>query len=64
MPPSPVTGLRTRSLIIVDKIATYPRERVVKIIGQLDESTLAAVDGALATWLGLRSRSVPGAAVL
>jgi mRNA interferase MazF len=64
MPPSPVTGLRTRSQIIVDKIATYPRERVGKIIGQLDESTLAAVDGALATWLGLRSRSVPGVAVL
>ena len=55
--PSPATGLRRRSQIMVDKIATYPTEKVGKIIGQLDSSTLAAVDGALAMWLGLRSRS-------
>jgi mRNA interferase MazF len=62
--PSPVTGLRRRSQIMVDKIATYPKEKVGTIIGRLDAGTLAAVDGALATWLGLRSHPASGIAAL
>lgn len=52
--PSEETGIRLRSQVMVDKSTTVPRGKVGGRIGQMDESVLAQVDGALAAFLGLR----------
>lgn len=52
--PSPHNGLRVPSQVCVDKAVTVPRSRVGRRIGQLEATTLQAVDAALARFLGLR----------
>jgi mRNA-degrading endonuclease toxin of MazEF toxin-antitoxin module len=47
--PDSVNGLRTPSLILVDKIATIRRENIGSIIGSLDETRLERLNTALAT---------------
>jgi mRNA interferase MazF len=51
--PSPGNGLRAVSQICVDKILTVPREKVGKVIGQLDADIMLRVNRALAGWLGI-----------
>ena len=47
------TGLRVSSQIMVDKATTVPRVKVGERIGQVDATTLQAVDDALRGFLGL-----------
>lgn len=51
--PSSENGLIVPSQIMVDKLATYPRAKVGKVIGRVDAETLRLVERALAAWLGL-----------
>lgn len=50
--PEPGNGLRVPSQIMVDKAQTVAREKVGNPIGRLDDSTLLAVNRALALFLG------------
>lgn len=50
--PEPGNGLRLPSQIMVDKAQTVARENVGNPIGRLDDSTLVAVNRALALFLG------------
>lgn len=50
--PSPETGLRKPSQVMVDKPQSVPREKVGAVIGHLDDETRLAVDRALAVFLG------------
>ena len=43
-----------RSQVMVDKATTIPRAKAGICIGRLDEATLASVERALATFLGVR----------
>lgn len=47
------TGLQARSQIMVDKIVTLRRERIGRVIGQLDDQTMVRVNRSLALILGL-----------
>lgn len=49
--PSPRNGLKKRSQIAVDKIASVKRERVQKVIGRLSADEIRVVDRALKLWL-------------
>lgn len=51
--PSEQNGLTKRSQIVVDKLQTPPRGKVGAVIGRLDDTTLLAVNRALAVFLGL-----------
>jgi mRNA interferase MazF len=51
--PSSGNGLRARSQIMVDKAHTIPRNRTGEVFGELEPRTLAAVNRALAVFLGL-----------
>lgn len=51
--PSPQSGLRLRSQVMVDKATTIPREKAGSRIGHLDTATLTNVSRALAVFLGL-----------
>ena len=51
--PSERNGLRAPSQIMVDKAHTIPREKAGETFGKLDARTLAAVNRALAVFLGL-----------
>ena len=50
--PTPGNGLLKPSQIMVDKTQTIPREKIGKTLGQLDETTIVAVNRALALFLG------------
>lgn len=50
--PEPGNGLRVPSQIMVDKTQTVAREKIGNPIGRLDDSTLVAVNRALALFLG------------
>lgn len=50
--PSPENGLLRHSQVQVDKIMTVRRERLGPVIGRLDDSTLVAINRALAVFLG------------
>ena len=50
--PSEQNGLRKTSDIMVDKPQTVARERVGAVIGHVDDTTMVAVNRALATFLG------------
>jgi mRNA interferase MazF len=45
-------GLLKPSQVMVDKTQTIPREKIGKTLGQLDETTIVAVNRALALFLG------------
>jgi mRNA interferase MazF len=51
--PNEGNGLRARSQIMVDKAHTIPRDKAGETFGKLDARTLAAVNRALAVFLGL-----------
>jgi len=51
--PSERNGLRAPSQIMVDKTHTIPRDKAGKPFGKLEARTLAAVNRALAVFLGL-----------
>ena len=45
-------GLDKPSQIMVDKPQTIPREKVSQVVGHLDDSTMVAVNRAMALFLG------------
>lgn len=51
--PSPRNGLHQRSQIMVDKIATVPREKIGARIGVLEDETMLGLSRALAFVMGL-----------
>lgn len=51
--PSSRNGLKKRSQIAVDKLATVKVERIKKVIGRLTDDEIRSVDQALKLWLGL-----------
>jgi len=51
--PTPQNGLRAASQVMIDKAATVPREKIGKVIGEIDETIMVAVSRALALFLGL-----------
>jgi mRNA interferase MazF len=51
--PTPATGLRAPSQVMIDKAVSVPRERVGAVIGCLDDTLMLAVGRALFAFLGL-----------
>ena len=51
--PTPETGLRSVSQIMIDKITTIRRDRIDQPIGRIDEALVVRVNRALALWLGI-----------
>jgi mRNA interferase MazF len=51
--PNSVNGIKTASIIQVDKIGTIRRENIGQVIGKLEEATLGRVNTALALFQGL-----------
>jgi mRNA interferase MazF len=51
--PTSETGLQTISYIMVDRIATTRPDRVGPVIGRIDDATIATVDQALASIIGI-----------
>lgn len=51
--PSPASGLREASQIMVDKLLALPRDRIRDRIGTLDDAMLLALNRSLALMLGL-----------
>ena len=51
--PSSRNGLKKRSQIAVDKLATVKVERIQKVIGRLADDEIISVDRALRLWLAL-----------
>jgi mRNA interferase MazF len=51
--PTPSNGVEKQSQIMVDKITAVGRERVQKRIGEADDTLMAAVSVALATFLAI-----------
>lgn len=51
--PSSINGLRERSMVMVDKAATVAREKTGPVIGSLSTGDMAAVNRALAIFLGI-----------
>ena len=51
--PSPATGLRAVSQIMVDKIVSARRDRLGRPIGRLDDDMMVRVGRAMAVWLGI-----------
>lgn len=51
--PGAETGLRLRSQIAIDKLATLPRERISAVIGKASDKTMLQVTRALAVFLGI-----------
>ena len=51
--PGTQTGLKKPSQIMVDKIASVPREQISTAIGRVDEGTLELVDESLRRWLNV-----------
>ena len=51
--PTAGNGLRVRSQIMVDKVVTHLRNKLGRVVGRIDEATMARVDRALAFWLDL-----------
>lgn len=51
--PSPESGLRKVSQIMIDKATSVRRDRIGAVIGQLGEDQMVKVTRALAVWLGM-----------
>ena len=51
--PTPENGLLTRSQIMIDKILTVRRQRLGKVVGELDATALTEIERRLALFLGL-----------
>jgi mRNA interferase MazF len=52
IPPTADNNLKKLSQVMVDKIQTVPCEKVGPVFGRLDDTSLLAVNRALALWLG------------
>jgi len=51
--PDSQTGLAERSEIMIEKIASLPRQKVRRTIGRLDAATMRAIERALLLLLGI-----------
>jgi len=51
--PNAENGLQQPSQIMIDKVMTVSRDKVRRVIGQLDDKTMVEVNRALALWVGL-----------
>ena len=51
--PSPRSGLRSVSQIMIDKVTAVRRSRIGKAVGRLDDDTMVRVNRAMSLWLGL-----------
>ena len=51
--PGTRTGLKKPSQIMIDKIASVPREQVSSVIGDIDDKTFEHVADALRRWLNV-----------
>lgn len=51
--PHPANGLRKRSHIMADKIASIPRTRIGALIGRLADEDMTSLDRAVLVFLGL-----------
>ncbi len=51
--PSPATGLKVESQIMVDKIVALPRSKCGAVIGRLDDDTMLGLNRMLSVVLGL-----------
>jgi len=50
--PSDENGLRQKSQVMIDKVAPLPRAKIGALIGRVADDDMAAVDRALAAFLG------------
>ncbi len=50
--PTPENGLRVKSQVMIDKIASLPRGKAGNPIGYISNDDMAAIDRALAIFLG------------
>ena len=50
--PSDENGLRQKSQVMIDKVAALPRAKIGALIGRVADDDMAAVDRALAAFLG------------
>jgi mRNA interferase MazF len=57
LPSSDTLGLKTRSEVMVDKLAAVKRQRVKARIGRLSAAQMRKIDEALRTWLDLGATS-------
>lgn len=55
--PNPDNGLRTRSYLMADKIASIPRSRIRARVGRLDDEDLIRLNRAVFVFLGLAGAS-------
>lgn len=53
--PTVANGLKRGSQIMADKLTTLRRERVGKVIGQLDAGDVERLEAAVSRWLGLNA---------
>ena len=51
--PGETSGLKQPSQVMIDKIASVPRENISSVIGHIDPETREHVETALRRWLGL-----------
>ena len=51
--PSRQNGLTHVSQVMVDKVISVPRAKIVKVIGRLPDDTMIRVTRALTVWLGI-----------
>ncbi len=51
--PSPENGLRSKSQVLADKCATLPLRKIGAVFGRLSSDDMAAVNRALAIFLGI-----------
>ena len=51
--PTPGTGLATRSYAVLDRMTTTSRAKVSRVIGQVEETSMRAINRALVAFLGL-----------
>jgi len=53
LPPSPRTGLKRVSQVMIDKVVSVPRDSITGEIGECDAGELETVDEGLRRWLDL-----------
>ena len=51
--PSPANGLRVRSQVTLDKLLTIPTAKAGKVIGRMDQATMAEVNQGLFAFLNI-----------
>ena len=60
--PSPANGLDRSSWIMVDKITTVPKARLGRLVGILEDASMAAVERAILAFLGMAGSGAPSLA--